>query len=202
MGIYGIKPRFQASLSGIEGFLVRKRVHPDYLTVGALILSILGGIALWGSNWARWLELLIPVVAIVRTALNALDGMVAHDTGLARPFGEVLNETCDRAADAALFTGVALAPGSNRGLGACALVAILLTSYLSIVSKAAGGRRLYMGVMGKADRMIVLSFAAVIAFFLPAYPIFTFFLIVVLAGTVVTFWQRARAAHADLQPGT
>ena len=199
MGIYQIKPKFQQSLGGIEKYLVRRRVHPDVLTIGALVLSILGGVALWGSRWDRWLLLLIPVVAIARTALNALDGLVAHDTGLARPWGEVLNEFCDRLADVALFIGVAFAYGGSVQLGAVVVVVMLLSSYLAILSKAAGGRRQYVGVMGKADRMIYLSFAAVIAFFLPGYRVLTYFLILVLVGLALTIVQRARATHADLQ---
>jgi CDP-diacylglycerol--glycerol-3-phosphate 3-phosphatidyltransferase len=200
MGIYQIKPRFQRSLQGVEAFLVRRRVHPDYLTIAALVLSILGGVALYGSRWAGWLLLLIVPVALGRTALNALDGLVARDTGLARPWGEVLNEFCDRLADVALFAGVALAPGSQPSLGAVVVVVMLLSSYLAILSKAAGGRRQYVGVMGKADRMIYLSLAAVVAFALPGVPIFTIFLVLVLAGLAITIVQRAQATYADLQP--
>jgi CDP-diacylglycerol--glycerol-3-phosphate 3-phosphatidyltransferase len=199
VGIYRIKPRFQQALGGAERGLVRRRVHPDYLTIGALMLSICGGIALWGSQWSRWFLLLIPLVAIGRTALNALDGLVARDLDLARPWGEVLNELCDRLADVALFTGVALAIGSDARLGAMTIVAMLLSSYLAILSKAAGGRRQYGGVMGKADRMIFLSVASVVAFILPALPIFTWFLILVLIGLALTFARRAQDTYADLQ---
>jgi CDP-diacylglycerol--glycerol-3-phosphate 3-phosphatidyltransferase len=200
MGIYQVKPRFQQALGGIEAGLVHRRVHPDYLTIGALVLAVLGGIALWGSHWSRWLLLCIPVVAIGRTALNALDGLVARDTGLARPWGEVLNECCDRLADVALLGGVSLAIGSNARLGAVTIVVMLLCSYLSIVSKAAGGKRQYGGIMGKADRMIYLSIASVIAFVLPQVRVFTIFLALVLAGLLLTIAVRARATYADLQP--
>jgi CDP-diacylglycerol--glycerol-3-phosphate 3-phosphatidyltransferase len=199
MGIYRIKPRFQQALGGTEETLVRHRVHPDYLTIGALILSILGGVALWGTTRALWLFLLIPIVAIGRTALNALDGLVARDTGLARPWGEVLNEFCDRLADVSLFTGAALAHGSDTLLGAAAIVVMLLSSYLAILSKAAGGRRQYGGMMGKADRMIYLSIASVAALILAGYSVMTYFLIVVLVGLVLTIVRRARDTHADLQ---
>jgi CDP-diacylglycerol--glycerol-3-phosphate 3-phosphatidyltransferase len=200
MGIYQVKPKFQHALGGIEARLVRRRVHPDYLTIGALALSMLGGVGLWGSHWSRWLLLLIPVVAIGRTALNALDGLVARDTGLARPWGEVLNECCDRLADVALLGGVSFAIGSDARLGAVTIVVMLLCSYLSIVSKAAGGKRQYGGIMGKADRMIYLSIASVIAFALPGDRVFTIFLFVVLAGLLLTIPVRARSTYADLQP--
>jgi CDP-diacylglycerol--glycerol-3-phosphate 3-phosphatidyltransferase len=200
MGIYNVKPRFQQSLMGIERYLVKRRVHPDNLTLSALALSIIGGLALYSSQWAWWLVLLVPPIAIGRTALNALDGLVARDTGLARPWGEVLNEFSDRLSDVALMTGLALAPGSNTTLGAAAMVMMLLSSYLGTAAKAAGGRRQYGGVMGKADRMIYLSIASVVAFFFSAVPIFTYFLVLMIAGLFVTILQRIRSTYADLQP--
>jgi phosphatidylglycerophosphate synthase len=199
VGIYKIKPWFQRLLGGVERDLVKRRVHPDYLTLGALALSVLGGLLLYGANWLSILELLLVPVAIGRTALNALDGLVARDTGLARPWGEVLNEFCDRLADVALFTGVSFAPGSNPSLGAVVLVVMLLSSYLGTVAKAAGGRRQYIGVMGKADRMIYLSIASVLAYMLPALPIYGLYLAIVLAGLLYTIVQRLQAIYADLQ---
>ena len=201
MGLYGIKPRFQQALAGVVGFLVRRRVHPDVLTLSAVTLACLGGAALYGSHWAPWLLLLLPPVALGRTALNALDGLVAAGAGLARPWGEVLNEFCDRLSDTALFTGLALARGSDARLGAAALVLMLLASYLGTLSKAAGGRRQYGGVMGKADRLAYLSLASVVAFALPDWPVFTYFLVFVIGGVTLTLIQRFGATYAGLQSG-
>jgi CDP-diacylglycerol--glycerol-3-phosphate 3-phosphatidyltransferase len=199
MGIYKIKPKFQKALGGIERDLVQRRVHPDYLTLGALALSAVGGLLLFAANWVSILELLIIPVAIGRTALNALDGLVARDTGLARPWGEVLNEFSDRLADVALLTGVSFAPGSNYRIGAVVIVVMLLSSYLGTAAKAAGGKRQYVGVMGKADRMIYLSVASLLAFLLPVIPVYSVYLGIVLVGLCFTIFQRLRATYADLQ---
>jgi CDP-diacylglycerol--glycerol-3-phosphate 3-phosphatidyltransferase len=199
MGIYKIKPKFQKALGGIERDLVRRRVHPDYLTLGALALSAFGGLLLFAANWVSILELLIIPVAIGRTALNALDGLVARDTGLARPWGEVLNEFSDRLADVALLTGVAFAPGSNYRIGAVVIVVMLLSSYLGTAAKAAGGKRQYVGVMGKADRMIYLSVASLLAYLLPVIPVYSIYLGIVLVGLCFTIVQRLKATYADLQ---
>jgi hypothetical protein len=83
-------------------------------------------------------------------------------------------------------------------LGVAVLVAMLLSSYLGTAAKAAGGRRQYGGVMAKADRMLVLSGAAVAAFLLPGVPVFAVALGVVLAGLAVTLVQRARSTYHDL----
>jgi phosphatidylglycerophosphate synthase len=119
---------------------------------------------------------------------------------LARPWGEVLNEFCDRLADVALLGGVALAAPSDHLLGAITVVAMLLSSYLAIVAKAAGGRRQYVGPMGKADRMMVLAGTALLGLFLPVDKVYNFFLALVLAGLIITLVQRGRATYRDLRP--
>jgi hypothetical protein len=67
------------------------------------------------------------------------------------------------------------------------------------VARAAGGRRQYGGIMGKADRMIYLGGAAVLAFLLPGVPVLSAFLLIVLAGLGLTILSRLRATYADLQ---
>jgi CDP-diacylglycerol--glycerol-3-phosphate 3-phosphatidyltransferase len=198
-GIYLLKPAFQRSLGGIERWLVERRVHPDWLTGLALVLSIGGGVCLYLAAEQRWLLALVPVVAVVRTALNALDGLVARSTGLARPWGEVLNELSDRVADVSLIGGLAVASPANLLLGTGALVAMLLSSYLAILSKAAGGQRQYMGPMGKADRMVLLAIGAPCGFFLPLDWVYNGLLTIVLIGCLFTLARRAQATYSDLQ---
>jgi phosphatidylglycerophosphate synthase len=186
----------------VERALVRRGVHPDLITISALIVSVLGGAALYGARWYPLLLLLVPVATLVRTALNALDGLVARSSGLARPWGEVLNECCDRFADVSLFVGLLLAPGSNVPTGCAALVLMLISSYVGTVAKAAGGKRQYGGIMGKADRMLYLGAAAFATLLLPGVPVFTYLLVGVVAGLCVTIFQRLEAAYHDLQSGT
>ncbi|MCC7367250.1 MAG: CDP-alcohol phosphatidyltransferase family protein [Chloroflexi bacterium] len=198
-GIYVLKPAFQRSLGGIERWLVARRVHPDWITGAALALSVGGGLAIYAAPERLWLLALIPVVAVVRTALNALDGLVARNTGLARPWGEVFNELSDRVADVALLGGLALASPSSLVLGACAIIMMLLSSYLAILSKAAGGRRQYMGPMGKADRMVLLAVGTPLGFWLPLTWVYNGLLVILLVGCLITLARRAQATYADLQ---
>ncbi len=199
MGIYAIKPAFQRSLHGVEDWLVQQHVHPDVLTFAALALSLAGGVLLYfAGSLPRWLLLLVPVVALGRTALNALDGLVARRTGTARPWGEVLNEACDRLADLALFGGLAFAPYSNIYLGAATLAAMLFSSYLGVLSKAAGGPRVYTGIMAKADRMIFLALGALIALSLNDLRVLSHLQAIVLAGVIVSSIQRLVRIHEHL----
>jgi CDP-diacylglycerol---glycerol-3-phosphate 3-phosphatidyltransferase len=200
MGVYAIKPAFQRSLGGAEAWLVARRVHPDVLTGAALGLAMLGGGLLYAGATAPGLLLLVPLVALGRIALNALDGLVARATGLARPWGEVLNEVSDRLADVALLGGLALAPTSDGRLGAATLVAVLVSSYLGLASKAAGGPRQYGGLMGKADRMLYLALVAVVAGLAGRPEWLNAYLAVVLVGALVMIAQRGRQTYVALQP--
>src|SRR5262249_30333461 len=114
------------------------------------------------------------------------------------PWGEVLNELCDRLADVALFGGIALASYALPALGFVTVVAIVLSSYAGILSKALGGPRDYSGIMAKADRMIALTAGAVLVVVLDNPGVFNWLLALLLVGAVATAIQRLRAIHARL----
>jgi len=170
-----------------------RRIHPDTLTFAGLAVAIAGGVCLALSSDVPWLLLLIPPFALARTALNALDGMVARASGLARPWGEVLNETADRASDVALFGGLAWVWDPHAV--AIAVAAMLLASYTGVAARAAGGPRQYGGVMGKADRMAWLSVGSLLAYALGS-AVFGWLLTAVTIGAAVTAVQRLGAARA------
>lgn len=199
MGIYDIKPKFQKTLRPVEALLITYKVHPTYINVFGLVLSILGGITLPFTQMYPLLLLYIPVMAFVRTACNALDGMVARSLKVNnQEFGEVLNEFLDRISDSAIFFGLALANYTNIYLGSVVVIIILLNSYLSIASKAAGGSRQYKGFMGKADRMIYIGIFAVALFITREWMLANWFLWFIGLGTLLTMFQRFMMIRTEL----
>ena len=192
-GIYSIKPWWQERLAGLENWLVARRVHPDLITLYGLGCAGLLGTALtW--NWA-WL---VAPLAIVRLAANALDGLVARRTGLARPWGEVFNEMSDRLADAAILVGLALNPLVIGPLAWGVLALTLLNSYLGTVAKAAGGKRQFGGLLAKADRMMGLAlFSPVVLWAGPSA--WNWLLAAFVPALLITLWQRYRWIYADLK---
>ena len=124
--------------------------------------------------------------------------MVALRSGLARPWGKVLNEFCDRLADLAFFAPLFLVPNTNAVVVAAALVSVLLVSYLGILSEAAGARREYGGLLGKADRMLCLGAATAFTAAGGDFIALRLLPAVLIAGSIVTLVQRARRIHAAL----
>lgn len=198
MGIYTVKPRFQSALAGIADRLTDCQVRADTLTAAGVATSALGAAALTASTVdPRWL-LVVPLAAIARLSLNALDGMVAQRSGTARPWGLVLNELGDRTSDLLLLFGLGAAAGQPLA-GALVASLALFASQVGVLGLAAGGRREYGGLMGKADRMVVLALGAGAAALTAQRAWLEIALAVIAAGLVLTIGSRLRSVHNDLE---
>lgn len=198
MGIYALKPKFRERLTRLRDLCVRVGISADALTGAAVVLSVAGGFLVFRSDVHRPEVWAIPLLAMGRITLNALDGMVAQAAGSARPFGEVLNEFADRVSDVAWIGSLSFVVDARLGLAV--LVVVLLGSYLGTAAKAAGGARIYRGLMGKADRMIVMSVAAIAVWFV-GREAWTWCAIAIGVGSLVTIVQRFGLAHRDLSGG-
>ena len=135
------------------------KVPPDHISLIALALAALAGALLYLSH-AHW-ELLpvAAVVVLVSGFFDGLDGKVARLVGKADRTGDFLDHVLDRYADMLMIGGVAVSAWCSPYLGMMALVGVLLTSYMGTQAQAVGAKRMYAGLLGRADR-IVLSFLA------------------------------------------
>lgn len=193
MGIYGIKPWFREQLQPLIKLLWN--VHPDVLTWAAVVLSCVAGVLLYLSFWTPWYAFVVIPLLFLRLALNALDGLLAQQTGKARVAGEVLNEMTDRIADVAIFIGLTMCPLTDKFIGFVSIIAILMVSYTGILGKAVGAERIYSGVLGKADRMIYLMVVCLVYGLYPDYGFmgfstYTWLLIIFIPLACVTILQR------------
>lgn len=130
MGIYAVKPRFRGVLRGTARSLAGRGVTPDQVTSAGVVASGLGALALGAGRRWRGAFVAVPVLAFARTAANALDGLVAEESGLGRPAGELYNETADRLGDIAFLAGTAAVPGVRPALALGALAAAELSSFV------------------------------------------------------------------------
>ncbi len=197
-GIYSIKPWWQKQLTGLENRLVRHHIQPDLVTLsGIACAGMLGSVLAMTGRWSL-LALTVAPLAIGRLAANALDGLVARRAGLARPWGEVFNEGSDRLSDALIFVGLALNSRVIPPLIWGVLTLTLLSSYLGIAGKAAGGKRQYGGFLAKADRMIYMAiFSPLIIIF--GASAWNWLLLAFIPATLLTIAQRLRWTYIDLK---
>jgi len=155
--VYRLKPALQQVLRPSVAWLARCGVTANQITIAALILCFVFGAALAAAPTSSWLLILLPVVCLVRMALNAMDGMLAREHGQTSRLGAALNELGDVAGDAALYLPLALVPGFSPTLIVVLVVLAALTEMAGVVTQVAGRERSYRGPMGKSDRAAVLG---------------------------------------------
>lgn len=189
MDWYRSKQAIVARLDGVVGRLAAAGVSPDAVTISAIPLAAIGGACLLASPVSPVALLVVPVAAGLRLATNLVDGALARATGRTHARGELLNEVCDRIADLGFLGPVAFLPGAQRETVLLGLTGAVLASFVGVASRAAGGARLYRGILSKPGRMALLAVFAVAALVLgpaawgPFGPI-------LLVGTALTVIER------------
>jgi CDP-diacylglycerol--glycerol-3-phosphate 3-phosphatidyltransferase len=196
MNLYATKGAINARLVPLVDRLSRAGVTPDQVTLAAVPVAVVGGACLLLSPAVPWLLLLVPVLVGARILLNLLDGNMARRTGRTHPRGELYNELGDRLADIAFLAPVAFLPGGSPQIVLLGVLVGVMASYVGITAKAAGGERIYRGVLSKPGRMTLLVACSAWAFVAgPADT--TAWLVfgpVLLLGTTLTLLERVVVA--------
>jgi len=137
-------------------------VDPNAISVVAIILAFLSGLSFYFSP--DWLVLL-PIGAllvIVSGYFDALDGKIARLAGKASKKGDFIDHVLDRYADVFMIGGVALSAWCDPFIGILAIVGVLLTSYMGTQAQALDAGRLYAGLLGRADRVVLMTAVPII----------------------------------------
>ena len=138
--------------------------------MGISFLSLLTAIGAGYSFYMADLEntnwLLIGALMVFLTAiLDALDGMVARIREISSRRGDLIDHTLDRVADIIIMGGIALGPlVDDITVGFAAIIGILMLSYMGTQAQAVGAGREYAGLLGRADRLVVLVLVPIIQY--------------------------------------
>lgn len=192
--IYRLKPKFQLLLSPLLDGLVHLRVTPNQITVLAMLLSLVYGVALTLFSRSWWLWLGLPLFLLLRMILNAMDGMLAHKTGQKTHLGMLLNEIGDQISDVALYLPFALLAGIFAPLLVIVLILGLLVEFVGVLGAVIGAPRCFDGPMGKSDRAFAFGFIALLSVLDVAPHWLNAVLLLILALSVWTVVNRLRQA--------
>lgn len=193
--VYQLKPAFQNLLRPVVRGLAGAGVTPNQVTVLALVLSVLTGAAVVWQPGARWVLFVVPVVLVVRMALNAIDGVLAREFGMTSRAGAVLNELGDVVADAAMYLPLGLVAGFDARLVTAVVVLGVVAEMTGVLAQALGGARRYDGPMGKSDRAFAFgALSLLLALGVERAWVFDAVLALVVVLSCVTVVNRARAA--------
>ncbi|MFG1530445.1 MAG: CDP-alcohol phosphatidyltransferase family protein [Thermoplasmata archaeon] len=138
---------------------------PSRLSFLALTTAALAGGLAAAVRWTTpMLFLGVAVLVVLSGFWDALDGEVARQTGRASIRGDFLDHVLDRYADVVVLVGIAISGWADPALTLLALVSLLLTSYMGTQAQAVGQGRMYGGLVGRADRLVILAAACFLEF--------------------------------------
>ena len=137
------------------------RVNPNTVSWVAFLAAAGAGVAFFlGGGWSLGIAL---VLILVNSYLDALDGKIAKLAGKASARGDFLDHVLDRYSDVLMLGGVAFnAMYCHLSVGTLALLGVLLTSYMGTQAQAVGQGRAYGGILGRADRLVLLFLGGLI----------------------------------------
>lgn len=157
-----LRPHMQGIAQPVVTLTRKLGVTPNELSVASLFVSILAGVAFYAGS---------IVFAVIMVALNAifdaLDGALARDMGVASPRGDFLDHVIDRYADIFIITGIFAGGAASWPIGVFALTGVLMSSYLGTQAQAVGVGRYYGGILGRADRLLLIIIAGVLTILIP-----------------------------------
>lgn len=165
-----------------------KNTNPNVISWIGLIFALACGVVFYFSGKHDYLLLVGSALVLVSGFFDALDGKVAKIHNKSTKKGDYLDHVFDRYADVFMIGGIAVSAWCNPYLGMAALVGVLLTSYMGTQAQAVGAPRLYAGLLGRADR-VVLSFF---------FPIIQFAFLYIANGDFASFGFDLFGQHFDI----
>ena len=150
------------------------RFDPNVLSWLSLVFAFVAGLFFYLSSTELELENYFLFGAALFVALNglfdAIDGKVAKLTNKVSKRGDFLDHALDRFADVFMVGGLALSPWCRyRCIGFLAIVGVLLSSSMGTQAQAVGYKREYGGLLGRADRLVMLMVLPIIQHILLYY---------------------------------
>ncbi|NLM29652.1 MAG: CDP-alcohol phosphatidyltransferase family protein [Methanomicrobiales archaeon] len=156
------RPHMQGITRPVVALTRKLGITPNELSIASFFVSILAGIAFYTG------EIVTGVTMVALNAIfDALDGALARDMGVAGPRGDFLDHVIDRYADIFIITGIFAGGAAPWPIGVFALTGVLMSSYLGTQAQAVGVGRYYGGILGRADRLVLIIIASILTIAIP-----------------------------------
>ena len=167
-------------LKRIARYFAAIGLSPDSITILSLLSAILAGVFFFFSgagpvqnSTLNPLLLLAGIFVCMSSILDALDGIMARELGNASKRGDFLDHVIDRYADMLIVCGIIFGGYVSCKIGVIAVIGILFSSYMGTQAQAVGLKRIYGGLLGRADRLLIIIVATFLTMVYP-YPLPTF----------------------------
>lgn len=171
---------------------------PNKVSIIGFILALSSATAYaFIPNQPPWFLLLATLFLLSSGFCDALDGIIARNFQQATIFGGFLDSLLDRYADAAVYAGIIIGGLCEPVWGLAALAGSMLVSYSRARAEAANIQMESIGLAERAERMIILAAATILAFFW--IPALNYGIILLALLSNFTVLQRALHVYQTLK---
>jgi archaetidylinositol phosphate synthase len=201
MTLDGLRPLADRMITPVVAGSKRAGLTPNAVSVLALLAAVGAAGSFTFAGETRLAYLLGAVLVACNGVLDLLDGALARELDRSSEAGDLLDHVLDRYADIVVVVG--LAAGVDRfALGLAAVTGVLMTSYLGTQAQAVGLDRVYGGLLGRADRLVLVGVVTTVAAFvgttLQGLTLVGWLLVVFAVVGHLTALQRFYHAHRAL----
>jgi len=169
-------------------------ISPNAVSIISLIFAAMAGIYFYYAAGNPKIVLIAGLFVFLNSFLDAMDGSMARYLKIAGAKGDFLDHVIDRYSDVFIICGIFLGGHVDWKIGVVAIVGVLLTSYLGTQAQALNIGRYYGGVMGRADRLILIILASTIYFVYPicvsGFSVLGWAMVAIAVGSHITALQR------------
>lgn len=172
----------------------RLGTSPNQLSLLSLFFAAAAAMLYYLSATDANLLYASALMVLLNALFDLADGALARRTGRADPKGDFLDHIIDRYADIFFIAGIAFAGYTSWPVGFLASVGVLLTSYIGTQAQALSLGRYYGGIMGRADRLMIIIIATVANAIYPqtvaGQPILGWLMVAIMLSSHITAIQR------------
>jgi len=197
-----LKEKIQKMLLAEAEAAHRIGLTPNMISLIGIIFAFFSAVAYvqWQTNM---LYLFLATILLLLSGFcDALDGVIARTYQKATPFGGFLDSLLDRYADSIVYMGIILGGLCDALWGLMALIGSLLVSYSRARAEAAGIKMESIGLVERAERIIILALTTIIAFLWQAQTqaVMNVGIILLAILTNLTVLQRSVHVYKKLKP--
>jgi CDP-diacylglycerol--glycerol-3-phosphate 3-phosphatidyltransferase len=181
-------------LNPLAAMLERNHVTANNLTIVSLLFAMLSALVFYLSRDDHQYLLIAALLVFLNSFTDALDGTLARITRTAGARGDFLDHVIDRYSDIFIICAIFFSGYVQWEIGVIAITGVLLTSYLGTQAQAVRVGRYYGGILGRADRLVLIILASIANALYPEkilyYPILGWSIVIIAVTSHITAIQR------------
>lgn len=194
MATNSLRPQATKILDPMARFTANAGISPNVISILSLLFALFAGLLYYYSAFNPMLVLVAGILVALNSFFDAIDGPMARYLDIANSKGDFLDHLIDRYSDVFIITGIFFGVNLDLRIGVMALIGVLLTSYLGTQAQALRLGRYYGGIIGRADRMVLIIFSSIIYYLYPGtifgFCVLGWMIIVIGVGSHITAFQR------------